>query len=431
MKELSSAQLKQFMGHVIALQSQIMTGNKVLEELKGRKISLSEEVRDENDKIQYRNTKELMASRPVKGELKEFYGEIINDMKKPEKPQEPEKPEDVIPITRSVFPSKGMLIGMAFVCAFVAWVIFMIWGVAYLAFDGIPSSGGFGTILILWVVFMGIYLIANAIVNVKENKNINEARTTDNEAYNEEIKKYNEKLAIWEKESAQYEKLYEEEKAKRLKSIEVQYKMATDKYNKRKEEVKNEAIRAQEDIEQKIKDIAVAVDDEVQRVQNAVIASEKALAELYALDILHENYRELPTVCSLYGYLETGRCSSLEGHEGAYNLYEAELRQNMIITKLDAVIDHLEAIEQNQYVLHKQINEMQKTLSEVSMKMTQMLRKVNSIADNTRKISNQTKVIAENTKYTKVIAENTAITALCAQMTAKNTEALKYISLVS
>ena len=37
---------------------------------------------------------------------------------------------------------------------------------------------------------------------------------------------------------------------------------------------------------------------------------------------------------------------------GAYNLYEQELRQNLIINKLDFVIDRLDTVIDNQHMLY-------------------------------------------------------------------------------
>jgi hypothetical protein len=51
-------------------------------------------------------------------------------------------------------------------------------------------------------------------------------------------------------------------------------------------------------------------------------------------------------------YLDSGRCSALEGPDGAYNLYESELRQNYIISKLDTIINQLDMIRENQYYLY-------------------------------------------------------------------------------
>ena len=59
----------------------------------------------------------------------------------------------------------------------------------------------------------------------------------------------------------------------------------------------------------------------------------------------------------LYEYISSGRCSQLEGHEGAYNLYEQEIRMNLILSKLDDVLAHLDRIEGNQYELARAIRD--------------------------------------------------------------------------
>lgn len=56
-------------------------------------------------------------------------------------------------------------------------------------------------------------------------------------------------------------------------------------------------------------------------------------------------------------YLASGRCYSLEGHEGAYNIYENELRQNTIINQLDGITSKLDSIKSNQYLLYNSITE--------------------------------------------------------------------------
>lgn len=62
-------------------------------------------------------------------------------------------------------------------------------------------------------------------------------------------------------------------------------------------------------------------------------------------------------MCSLYGYFDTGVCTQLEGHEGAYNKYDTESRLDYIICKMDEVLKHLEEIKSNQYQLYSAIQE--------------------------------------------------------------------------
>lgn len=73
-------------------------------------------------------------------------------------------------------------------------------------------------------------------------------------------------------------------------------------------------------------------------------------------DVIYPKYRNLIAVSSFYDYLMSGRCSELQGHEGAYNIFEVEVRLNRIITQLDHVVARLNTIEQNQYMLYNAIS---------------------------------------------------------------------------
>ncbi len=93
----------------------------------------------------------------------------------------------------------------------------------------------------------------------------------------------------------------------------------------------------------------------------------------------------------------------LEGHEGAYNIFENEIRQNIIIQKLDDVVRHLERIENNQFMLYSAIQESNR---------------------NTRRLSQELMKTAGSLQQ---IESNTAITAYNSQVAAKNTEFLKWV----
>ena len=150
-----------------------------------------------------------------------------------------------------------------------------------------------------------------------------------------------------------------------------------------------------------------AAKEAVSLLDSPIEATKRALEQLYAHDIIFPKYRDLVAMCTMYEYFAAGRCTELTGPNGAYNLYEAELRQNLIINRLDTIISNLEQIRQNQYMLYQE------------MKTT------NTILDN---ISSDVKQIL---KSTQEIAEASKITAYCSQVTAQNTEALKYIALIN
>ena len=82
---------------------------------------------------------------------------------------------------------------------------------------------------------------------------------------------------------------------------------------------------------------------------------EEALISLYEEGIIYSKYRNLVAVSTIYEYLASGRCDQLEGPNGAYHLYEMELRQNIVIGQLSTITEHLEQIKENQYTLYYEI----------------------------------------------------------------------------
>lgn len=82
----------------------------------------------------------------------------------------------------------------------------------------------------------------------------------------------------------------------------------------------------------------------------------KNLKNLYSSDWLYPKYQNLVAVTSILEYIESGRCDSLTGPNGAYNIFENELKMNTIINKLDRIIENLSAIKENQFILYQEMN---------------------------------------------------------------------------
>lgn len=129
------------------------------------------------------------------------------------------------------------------------------------------------------------------------------------------------------------------------------------------------------------------------------------LEKLYAKNILHPKYCTLPALTSIYEYFTTGRCTELTGPHGAYNLYEDEVRKDMIINRLDTVIENMEQIRYNQYTLYQQV----KSIKKNSDAMVSELRQIKG--------------------YSIAIAELTALNAYYAARTERNTRISMYYDL--
>ena len=206
--------------------------------------------------------------------------------------------------------------------------------------------------------------------------------------YLEEKKEYAQK---WEN----YERAY--------KKAKDAYRAAMDKYNSAVLTADKQYAEEQRAAQQAYH-LALA---EVQKLDAPFEDTQKLLSRIYDADIIFPKYRNMVAMCTMYEYFASGRCTELMGPTGAYNLYEAELRQNLIINQLEKVNANLEQVKQNQYILYQGIAETNKVLGEVSADIKGVLNMTTDIAISSR------------------------ITAFCSQITAKNAVAQTYLELMN
>lgn len=109
----------------------------------------------------------------------------------------------------------------------------------------------------------------------------------------------------------------------------------------------------------------------------------------------------------MYEYFASGRVTTLEGADGAYNLYESELRLNLIINKMDTIIKNLEDIKANQYALYNELKQTNTILTGISSDISELV-----------SVSHE-------------IATASKINAYYSKVTAQNSEALKYLTLIN
>lgn len=153
--------------------------------------------------------------------------------------------------------------------------------------------------------------------------------------------------------------------------------------------------------------VACNLDTMLNQLRQQQTQTREVLNALYDRNIVYPKYRNLVPVCMFYEYLDSRRCTELEGHEGAINLYESELRLNRIIGKLDAVISRLDDIGNNQMVLYQAISEGNRTSR--------------SMLENTIHLLKQGQ---ESNRRLEEIQSQSALTAYHAAVTARNTKIL-------
>ena len=129
------------------------------------------------------------------------------------------------------------------------------------------------------------------------------------------------------------------------------------------------------------------------KLEKRLTESRKVLNQLYDVGIIFPKYRNFASINMICEYLQSGRCDKLTGPDGAYNLYESELRANIIIEKLDDIIDALEDIKNNQYLIYSAIKETNALLSEISDEMEEINESAHIAAFNSEVIARETETI--------------------------------------
>lgn len=144
--------------------------------------------------------------------------------------------------------------------------------------------------------------------------------------------------------------------------------------------------------------------------------------ELYKCNIVYGKYRNYVAITTIYEYIASARCYSLEGANGAYNLYEAELRSNEIINQLSKIVISLDSIKANQCVLYQELRKTNDVLSDLNAsidnavyELTSCNSKIQEIGDTVNNIVVNNLITAaasiETAKNSSVIAHNSAVIA--------------------
>ena len=83
--------------------------------------------------------------------------------------------------------------------------------------------------------------------------------------------------------------------------------------------------------------LCAALSEQIAYAEASLSITKQTLESLYGLNLIYPKYRNYTAIASFYEYFCSGRCKELTGHEGAYNIFEQEVRMGIIIDKLDAI----------------------------------------------------------------------------------------------
>lgn len=276
--------------------------------------------------------------------------------------------------------------------------------------------------------------------------------------YHQLYQSYLTKEAQYQRDLESYNAKIEEIKAEEKRQNEEAYKAAVESYEEEIIEWQSELAKKEEELavfdENRPKEIEkqlansesyikqIRIEQEIEYIVYLMEKCYASQAKLYSYGIIYGKYRTYVAVSSFLDYYLSGRVSSLEGPDGAYNLYEQESRADVVIGKLDVIIDSLEDIKENQYYIY---NELQTANSNLALINTQLLfnnvvqaaqlEKLDSIVNNMEEIAYNTEKIARNTEETarnaEEIACNTEVAAFYSKKNAELTDALGFMVALS
>lgn len=178
--------------------------------------------------------------------------------------------------------------------------------------------------------------------------------------------------------------------------------------------IENQHKRQQDEADRNAK--VIFLQNQQKEVEKGLAESESRLQRIYEKNIIFPKYRNLVMVCSLYEYICAGRCTELEGHEGAYNILEAEIRLDRIISQLDLVVTNLEQIKRNQFMLYSAVQESNQRLNQIAGAIGDMSASLDGIYSSTFQINENA---AQLNAHITELQKNSALTAYHAERAQK------------
>ena len=279
---------------------------------------------------------------------KKKYSEIVKPIQKKEKPRLSDAKDTS---NRFINGILGGILGIAVFAAIPLYIVLMI-----LCWKYGPQEWqrGFTLFLIPAGILIGVYVILGIVILIL---NIIIGNTFGRKRYKNDIKKYEEENKEIDEKNNKQIKLYNENKA--------------------------------------------IIDDRISNVKKDLKDVEKTMSQYYDLDVIYPKYRNLVALTTFIEYLESGRCKSLYGYTGCYNVYEQELRQNTIIGKLDQVLVQLDQIKKVQFATYLAIQQSNAIQSA-------MLNTCNEMLDETRR---ENAMLEAQAQDNKIIKRNSEITS--------------------
>lgn len=127
----------------------------------------------------------------------------------------------------------------------------------------------------------------------------------------------------------------------------------TNQYNKEVRAANNKYMEEYQTWQHRLQKKKGVLSNEYNMLNKERQNTKEVLEKFYSINVIFPKYRNLPAISSIFEYMLSERCYELTGHEGAYNLYENELRLGHIISTLDSIQSDINEIKHNQRMLYE------------------------------------------------------------------------------
>lgn len=135
--------------------------------------------------------------------------------------------------------------------------------------------------------------------------------------------------------------------------------------------------------------------NQISLLRRLVSNTDNTLKQLYNCDIIHPKYKKLDYVVLIYECLDTGRCNTLVGPDGAYNKVELDYRLDTISQQLNTIIDRLGDIRGIMRGMRRDISSLSGWMSRMDSSINDLNK---GISEGRQDINNTLKQMTSNTE---------------------------------
>ena len=155
--------------------------------------------------------------------------------------------------------------------------------------------------------------------------------------------------------------------------------------------------------------ISFEIDTQCNSAKAIINEIHKSLTALYNVGIIHPKYRNITAISSIYDYLSTCRTYSLVLNgtdQGAYNIYENDVRNNKVIDVMQVgfrgLSAQLSSIQANQNRLYNAVTESNNALQSISLDIVSMS---SAVSSNTQALEKSNYYARETENNTRILVD--------------------------